>query len=216
MRNRDHAILATLACLAIIPVLAGALALQAAPQQAAPQQATPPAQAETTDADGPAAPARDISAGYRLGPEDTVEVFVWQEDDISTTVMVRPDGMVSLPLVNELQASGRTAAELQREITEGLREYLDNPVVSVMVREINSARISVLGEVRDAGRFPLRQKANVLDAIAMAGGFTEFANRGNVVIVRGEERIRVDVNKVIGDYGAALFFLQPGDAVYVR
>jgi polysaccharide export outer membrane protein len=185
-----------------------------------PQQAgrTPPG----ADANGSGAPVATDVATYRLGPEDLIEVFVWNEEDLTTEVSVRPDGRISLPLVNEMVASGRTAEELQQEITARLREgdYLEDPVVSVLVKEINSAKFSVLGEVRDANRFVLRQRTTVLDAIAMAGGFTEYANRGNVIVVRqnGEttERIKVDVNDLLGGDDSQLVVLQANDAVFVR
>src|SRR6476646_1648358 len=105
-----------------------------------------------------AAQAEDIPANaaakiqgtseYRLGPEDVLEVFVWKEPDLSTTVVVRPDGRISLPLANELEAGGKTVAQLQSEITTQLRRYISEPIVNVMVKQINSLKISVLGEVR--------------------------------------------------------------------
>src|SRR5881396_1313721 len=111
---------------------------------------------------------------YRLGPEDLVEVFVWKEPDLTTTVAVRPDGRTSLPLTNELQASGQTVTELQGEITKRLARFIANPVVNVMVKEVKSPKISVLGEVKKPDVYKMLQKLSVLDAIALAGGFTEF------------------------------------------
>ncbi len=101
-------------------------------------------------ADSPKAPARPGpgEAEYRLGPEDVIEVFVWKEPELTTTVTVRPDGRISLPLASELEASGKTAAELQQEITAKLSKYVVLPVVNVMVKQVNSLKISVLGEVR--------------------------------------------------------------------
>jgi len=182
-----------------------------------PQQGTdtPPA----TDNGNRPPVAADVAA-YRLGPEDLIEVFVWNEEDLTKEVSVRPDGRISLPLVNEVMASGRTAEEIQQEITVRLGAYLEDPVVSVLVKEINSAKISVLGEVRDANRFLLRQRTTVLDAIAMAGGFTEYANRGNVIVVRqdGEttQRIKVDINDLLGGDDSQLLVLQANDSVFVR
>lgn len=169
---------------------------------------------------GGAASADTDTSTYRLGPEDILEIFVWKEEEVSTTATVRPDGMISIPLLGELRASGRTPAEVQREITEGLQEYLDSPEVSVLVKEINSPKISVLGEVRDPGRFLLRQATNVLDAVAMAGGFTEYADRGDVVVIRGSgsalERHRIDVNDLLKGDHSQLMILQAGDTVYVK
>ncbi|HEX9699857.1 MAG TPA: polysaccharide biosynthesis/export family protein [Acidobacteriota bacterium] len=183
-----------------------------------PQQGT-----DTTPAtdNGNRPPVGTDVAAYRLGPEDLIEVFVWNEEDLTKEVSVRPDGRISLPLVNEVMASGRTAEEIQQEITARLRDYLEDPVVSVLVMEINSAKISVLGEVRDANRFLLRQRTTVLDAIAMAGGFTEYANRGDVVVVRQNglttSWIRVNVNDLVrGGNSAQLLVLQANDTVFVR
>src|ERR1051325_7499671 len=85
---------------------------------------------------------------YRLGPDDVIDVFVWKEPELSTTVVVRPDGKISVPLTNEIEASGKTAFELRQEITEKLLQYVAHPVVSVMVKQVNSLKVSVLGEVR--------------------------------------------------------------------
>lgn len=191
-------------------LLAGSLAVAAPAEQS---------NGGAAGAGGAASVDTDTST-YRLGPEDILEIFVWKEEEVSTTATVRPDGMISIPLLGELRASGRTPAEVQREITEGLQEYLDSPEVSVLVKEINSPKISVLGEVRDAGRFLLRQTTNVLDAVAMAGGFTEYADRGDVVVIRGSgsalERHRIDVNDLLKGDHSQLMILQAGDTVYVK
>jgi len=116
-------------------------------------------------------PASMVTGGpdYRLGPEDVIDVFVWKEPDLSTSVVIRPDGKISLPLANELEASGKTANELQQEITERLRRYVTQPIVNVMVKQINSLKISVLGEVRKPDVYRIKNRVTVLDAIAMAG-----------------------------------------------
>jgi len=155
---------------------------------------------------------------YTLGPEDVIEVFVWKEEELSRKVTVRPDGRVALPLAGELMASGKTPADLEKEIAERLREYIDVPLVTVIVEEINSPKVSVLGEVRRPGRFVISQKTTILDAIALSGGFTEFANRGDVVVLRqtqsGVERIPIDV-KYLVNQGGNPFYLKPGDTVHV-
>src|SRR5258708_11545875 len=94
-------------------------------------------------------PSVPAASEYRLGPEDVIEVFVWKEPDLSTTVVVRPDGRISLPLANELEAGGKTVKQLQNEITKQLSRYLSDPMVNVMVNQIKSVKISVLGEVLD-------------------------------------------------------------------
>ncbi len=160
------------------------------------------------------------SSEYLLGPEDVVDVFVWKEPDLSRTVVIRPDGKISLPLANEMEASGKTVAELQDEITERLTKYVTRPVVNVMVKQINSLKVSVLGEVRKPDVYRIKSRTSVLDAIAMAGGFTDLARPDKVVIIRsspaGPQRIKVNVKQLVsgGDY--APFYLEARDTVYVE
>jgi len=160
------------------------------------------------------------AAAYRLGPEDVIDVFVWKEPDLSTTVVVRPDGKISLPLASEIDATGKTAAELQQDITQRLKKYLSEPVVNVMVKQINSLKISVLGEVRKPDVYRIRNRVTVLDAIAMAGGFTDLARPTRVVILRhsdaGPQRITVNLKQVVGSDTGAPVYLQAMDTVYVE
>jgi polysaccharide export outer membrane protein len=160
------------------------------------------------------------TAEYRLGPEDVIDVFVWKEPDLTTSVVIRPDGKISLPLANELEASGKTAVELQQEIAEKLRRYITEPVVNVMVKQINSLKISVLGEVRKPDVYRIKNRVTVLDAIAMAGGFTDLARPTRVIVLRntptGQQRLKVDIKQVVGQDSGAMFYLQPLDTVYVE
>jgi len=158
---------------------------------------------------------------YRLGPEDVVEIFVWKEPELSRTVVVRPDGKISMPLITELVASGKTAAQLQTEITTKLRQLVTDPVVNVIVKEINSPKISVLGEVRKPDVYSIKHKITVLDAIALAGGFTEFAKRDKVLVLRngtsaGQQRIALNLKRLLKDGGGEVFYLEPSDTVYVE
>lgn len=173
----------------------------------------------------PAAPAPSAAreaapteSGFVLGPEDVLEVFVWKEPELSTTATIRPDGRITLPLAGELVAAGKEPEALQEEITERLKRYLDVPVVTVMVKAINSPQISVLGEVRRPGRYRIAQRTTILDAIALGGGFTEFARRKQVVVLRhtrsGSRRIQINVDAVLRN-GTSPLYLQPGDTVYV-
>jgi polysaccharide export outer membrane protein len=159
-------------------------------------------------------------AEYKLGPEDVIEVFVWKEPDLSSTVVVRPDGKITLPLANELDASGKTAVQLQEEIAKRLEQYIQRPIVNVMVKQINSLKISVLGEVRKPDVYRIKTRVTVLDAIAMAGGFTDLARPAKVVILRntpqGQQRIKVNLTKLIDDDTAAPLYLEPLDTVYVE
>jgi len=159
-------------------------------------------------------------AEYRMGPEDVIEVFVWKEPELSTTVTIRPDGRISLPLASELEASGKTAAELQAEITVKLSKYVVQPVVNVMVKQVNSLKISVLGEVRRPDVYRIKNRVTVLDAIAMAGGFTDLARPNKVVVIRntpsGPQRVKINIKQLVDDNTIAPFFLQTLDTVYVE
>jgi polysaccharide biosynthesis/export protein len=156
---------------------------------------------------------------YRIGVEDLIEVSVWKERDLSTTTPVRPDGRITVPLVGEIKAAGRTAHELEREISAKLGERISAPVVSVGVKEV-AARVFVLGEVARPGVYPLRGSLNLIEALALAGGLTEFADEDDIVVLRraakdGErKRISVSYGKAVG--GGELFDLQPGDTIVVR
>jgi polysaccharide export outer membrane protein len=167
----------------------------------------------------PMAPAAAQDLDYKLGPEDVVDVFVWKEPDLSTTVTVRPDGKISLPLANELEVTGKTASQLQQEVTQRLQKYIDQPVVNVMVKQINSLKISVLGEVKKPDVYRIRNRVTVLDAIAMAGGFTDLARPNKVVVLRnavgGPVRIRINIGQVVDSDSEVPFYLQPLDTVYV-
>ena len=157
---------------------------------------------------------------YRLGPEDVIDVFVWKEPDLTTTVVIRPDGRISLPPANELEASGKTTVQLQQEITEKLRQFISEPVVNVMVKQVNSLKISVLGEVRKPDVYRIKNRVTVLDAIAMAGGFTDLAKTSRVIVLRnapsGPQRIKINVKQAVAEESRAPFYLQPLDTVYVE
>jgi polysaccharide biosynthesis/export protein len=156
---------------------------------------------------------------YRLGPDDVIDVFVWKEPDLSASLTIRPDGKITMPLLNDLQASGKTAAQLQQEIKEKLSAYVTNPLVTVMIKQLNSFKFSVLGEVRTPGVYRVSQTVSVLDAIAMAGGFTEFAKRDRVLVIRNSksnERINVDLKKYLKDGKDSTFFVEPADVIYVK
>jgi polysaccharide export outer membrane protein len=160
------------------------------------------------------------TAEYRLGPEDMIDVFVWKEAELTTTVVIRPDGRISLPLAGELEASGKTAAELQQEITGKLSKYVVQPTVNVMVKQVNSLKISVLGEVRRPDVYRIKNRVTVLDAIAMAGGFTDLARPNKVVVLRntssGPQRIKINIKQLVDDVNGAPFYLQALDTVYVE
>lgn len=156
---------------------------------------------------------------YFLGPEDVIQVWIWKEPDLSTTAVVRPDGKLSLPLIGELQAGGKSAMQIQEEIRTSLRGFLSDPVVTVIVKEINYPKISVLGNVNKPDVYKIKQKLTVLDAIAMAGGFTEFAKRDRVTVIRNSsttQQQRFSINLKNPNKEGRPVYLQPFDAVYVE
>ena len=162
---------------------------------------------------------------FLLGPEDVLDVVVWRNQDLSREVVIRPDGMISLPLVGDVQASGVTADQLGERIAERLKEFKENPSVTVSVKQVNSYNIYVLGEVPKPGKYQLRSYTTVLQAIAMAGGFTPYASRGKIQVVRDsangegkprEIRIPVDYDDVLaGKNEPGNFRLKTGDIVVV-
>jgi len=168
-------------------------------------------------ADASISPRREPET-YRIGPEDTVRISVWKNEAMSLTVPVRTDGMISLPLVNDLQVEGLTPMEVRDQLTKKLAEYIPNPEVSVIVTDIRSFKISVMGEVNRPARYELKVATTVLDALAMAGGFTQFAARTRVVVLRpngkGTQRVPFNYNKVIASEQDN-FYLEPGDIVLV-
>jgi polysaccharide export outer membrane protein len=164
--------------------------------------------------------ARDETPGYRIGPEDVLQVSVWSNDAVSRTAPVRPDGRISLPLLNDVQAAGLTPMELRAELTRRLAEYIPSPEVSVSVTDVRSFKVSVIGAVAKPGRYELRSAATVMDMLAMAEGFTQFAARSRIVVLRSEggrvQRLPFDYDKVAsGGSGQANFYVQPSDIVVV-
>ena len=157
---------------------------------------------------------------YLIGAEDVIEVIVWKEPDFSREVVVRPDGKISLPVIGDVQAEGLAPQALTENLEKALAHYIKTPKVSVIVRQINSQKIYVLGQVRTPGAFPLQGEMTLLQAIAQAGGFAEWAKKGDVILLRktneGDQRIVVNLKKVIqGKEGGEDVRLQAGDKIIV-
>jgi polysaccharide export outer membrane protein len=164
-------------------------------------------------------PPRPDLGEYRIGREDVLEVVVWHEPELTRVVPVRPDGRISLPLVGELEAAGRTPAELQATVSRALDSYVRDTRVAVVVREINGSRVFVLGEVTKPGGFALRGPLSVVQAIALAGGRTEFA-KDEVVWLRQlpagkTERVSLSFRDLVQGEAAGALWLRPGDVLYV-
>ncbi len=164
-------------------------------------------------------------ADFFLGPEDVVEISVWGNQDLSREVTVRPDGFISIPLIGDVLAADSTAEELSDRIAYRLEDYLTNPNVSVHLREANSYFFFVLGEVNNPGKFQVKSYASVLQGISMAGGFTPFAARNKIQIIRldkskkrHETQIRIPLNYdrvILGKGPPGDFILQSGDTIVV-
>jgi polysaccharide export outer membrane protein len=168
----------------------------------------------------PPAAAATAPSGYRIGPEDVLEVDVWNRAELSRKVPVRPDGRISLPLLNDVVAAGLTPMELRDVLLKRLSDFVSAPEVSVIVTEVRSFRISVLGAVARPGRFELKSGVRIVDALAMAGGLTEFASRSNIVVLRsnGPRLVthRFDYDRLrSADARTVNFFLEPDDVLLV-
>ena len=179
-----------------------------------------PAQKPDESAKPAAVAVASPDADYKIGPQDIVRIDVWKEPDISRTIPVRPDGKISLPLLNDVQASGLTAMQLSASLRESLAKYLTNPQVTVTVTEINSRRVYITGEVTRAGALPLLPNMTVLQALSSAGGFTQFAKLKNIYVLRNEDGKQVkhpfNYKEVVkGKLAEQNILLQSGDVIVV-
>ena len=158
---------------------------------------------------------------YVIGADDVLSINVWKEPDVSRSVTVRSDGKISLPLVGELQASGQTPRQLEQEITKRLQSYISEPEVTVIVQQINSQKFNILGQVLKPGSYPLANSPTVLDAIALAGGFRDFAKKKSIYVLRqnpGGGQVRLPFNykdMVKGKNTDQNVKLQPRDTIVV-
>lgn len=157
---------------------------------------------------------------YMIGPDDLLQIVVWKNESLSKEVRVRPDGKITLPLINDVQAGGMTPSILRDVISKRLEKFVEVSGVTVIVKEINSSKVSVLGQVRKPGIYPLRSDLTVLDAIAMAEGFNEFAAPDRMVIIRknGKEThwIKVNYSDILqGRVSGDRLFLASGDTLVV-
>jgi len=157
------------------------------------------------------------AVGYSIGPADVLQVIVWKEPDLSREATVRFDGMITIPLLGDVQAAGRTPGQLAESLSAGLARYIESPRVTVGVSQANSARFYVVGQVTRSGEFPLAGHTTVLQGLALAGGFREFAKTESIVIVRRDQTV-VPVNyKRIADGKdvSQNVELSPGDTIVI-
>jgi polysaccharide export outer membrane protein len=199
---------------------AAATAVAAAPVDETPAAAPAPAPVPKAPPIVRNSSAVDMAKEYLIGPEDVLDITVWKNcPDLCRTVPVRPDGKLSLPLVNDVQASGLTPMDLRQHLTDQLSEYLPSPEVSVIVREVHNFKVAVVGSVKMPGDYEIKSQATVLELIARAQGLTEFANRDKVVVLRQNgtktERIKFNYRKVAEGDDQDNFYVRAGDIIVV-
>jgi polysaccharide export outer membrane protein len=172
-------------------------------------------------ADKPANAPATMQAGpeYVIGPEDVLHISVWKEADLTATLPVRPDGKISLPLLNDVQAAGLTPVQLAESVTEKLKKFVADPRVTVVVTQINSKRIYMVGEVAHTGPIPMLPNMTVLQAVSSAG-LTQFANTKGIYVLRMEngkqQKMPVNYRKLVkGEQMDQNYVLQPGDTIVV-
>lgn len=203
---------------ALVILMAAALLLAQTQQQPTPREPEPakptaePAPASLADAP----PAAVDPRTYIIGPEDILLIRVWREPEHSGLVTVRPDGKITLPLIGDIQAAGLTPDKLDAEVTAALSKYINNPDVIVSVQAVRSKRYYVTGEVNRPGAYPLVTPVTVLEALTLAGGFRDFANKKKITILRGNQRFKFNYNDVIkGKNLSQNIVLQHGDYIIV-
>ncbi len=164
--------------------------------------------------------AQTILEEYLIGPSDVLEIIVWKEEDLTREVMVRPDGRITLPLINDIVAAGKTPMQLKDEIEKKLREYIDMPVVTVIVKGIESKYYYVIGEIANPGGYLLSKPITILQALALAGGFSEWAKKDKIMVIRtlddGQKKIlNFNYEAIAKGRKVTDFYLKPGDVVVV-
>jgi polysaccharide biosynthesis/export protein len=214
----------TILFFAALMLLASASGARAALQDKAAGKPAPSVAAgpdgAATDAEGKSLSPATTDPSYIIGPEDVLDINVWKEPDMTRIVPVRPDGKISLPLINDVQAAGSTPQQLAGAVKEKLRKFLTDPQVTVIVTQINSQRIYVMGEVLRAGAFPLIPGMTVLQALANAGGFSTFADVKKIHVLRMVNGKRAELpfnyREVLkGGNEEQNIKLEPGDTVVV-
>jgi polysaccharide export outer membrane protein len=185
---------------------------------AAAQQPAPP---PDNGARAATAAGTSLPRGYVIGPEDSLTVVFWRDKELSADVIVRPDGKISLPLLNDIQAAGLTPEQLKSRLEEAAAKYVEGANATVIVREVRSRKVYVVGEVANPGTVVLMSEMNVLQLIAAVGGLLEHADKKNIAIMRvvdgQERRFKFNYNDVVkGKQLQQNILLQPGDMVVVR
>ena len=160
-------------------------------QDASPKKPAQPAVPAISAEDASSKKPATTDPNYVIGDQDVLDISVWKEPEVSRVVPVRPDGKISLPLLNDVQAAGLTPSQLAAEITESLKKYVTSPQVTVIVTTINSQRVYILGEVTRPGAFPMLPGMTVMQGLSSAGGFTAFAKMKSIYVLRNENGKKV-------------------------
>jgi polysaccharide export outer membrane protein len=176
----------------------------------------PPAPPASTTAQPPAASSVQVDANYVIGANDSLKVDVWQNPQLSAILPVRPDGKISLPLINDIQAAGYTPMQFAGILTDRFKQFVTDPLVNVTVMAVNSKEVFVLGEVAHVGPLQLSPGMTILQAISTAGGLTPYANKKKIYILRGTQRIPFDYNKAARKGDMQGITLAPGDTILVQ
>jgi polysaccharide biosynthesis/export protein len=220
------------ACLLAVLLVAGCSNKQTVKPDAPPTKETPIVEASVQPAavSPPATTIKGAEAAagvepplsgpqYKLGPEDVIKVSVWENAQLTLDLVVRPDGKISMPLIQDVVAEGRTAAELADTIQKGVVNFIKDPQVSVIVLQVNAPKYFVMGNVTRPGTYPLRSDTSILQALSLAGGFTQFASPRSIKLIRntgGKQEVRkVNYNDMIDEDGKGNYLLRSGDTVVV-
>ena len=204
-------------------VLAIAVTLVSAPLFAQAQKPNVPAQSVPPTAAAAAAPRVNdpiVPPGYLIGTDDLLSIVYWKDKDMSADAKVRPDGRIALPLINEVQAAGLTPEELQKKLTEESKKYMEDANITVVVREINSRKAFITGEVNKPGPYPLTAPTTVMQLISMAGGLRDYADAKKIMIMRSENGRQIGLAFNYKDVASGKKLeqnieLKPGDTVVV-
>jgi polysaccharide export outer membrane protein len=161
-----------------------------------------------------------VHGNYRIGTDDLLDIVVWSNTDLSRVVPVRPDGMISLPLLNDVPAEGLTAMQVRDLLVSRLSEFMAAPEVSVIVKEVRSSKVTVIGQVKTPGRYDLKGRSTVMDVLALAGPFTDFAALNRIFVLRANgtetKRLSFDYTEAVSRRGKQEnFALEPGDIIVV-
>jgi polysaccharide biosynthesis/export protein len=206
-----------LTMLLLCALLSGSLCAQTG---AGTSRSDPSAKTASPGSQAEASAAKPHDDSFVIGNDDVLAINVWKEPDISRSIPVRSDGKISLPLVGEVQAAGLTPLRLEKDIASKLKNYISEPEVTVMVQQVNSQKFNILGQVVRPGSYGIANSPTVLDAIALAGGFRDFAKQKSLYVLRqsptGESRLPFNYKDVSqGKNMSQNIKLQPGDTIIV-